>query len=140
MPVGMAIVSDPLVEKVIGCATTVHRVLGPGLLETVYGRCLCVELRAMDIPFRTEVIVPVIYGNLRLDNGHRIDLLVDKWLVVEIKSVERLLPIHTAQVLTYLRLADAKQGLILNFNAPRLKDGLKSVILRDAVPSISSIP
>jgi GxxExxY protein len=123
--------SDPLVERVIGCAITVHRELGPGLLETVYRRCMCAELATAEIPFRTEVVVPVIYRNLRLDAGHRIDILVDQRLVVEVKAVERLLPIHTAQVVTYLRLANAKQGLLMNFNSPRLKDGLKSVLLRE---------
>jgi GxxExxY protein len=126
----MAYVPDPLVERVIGCAIVVHRELGPGLLESIYQRCLCIELQAGRIPFRTEVSVPVFYRRERLDMGYRIDLLIDGWLVIEVKSVERLLPVHTAQLLTYVKLAGARQGLLLNFNAPTLREGLKSVLIR----------
>ena len=97
-----------------------------------------VELAANEIPFKTEVLVPLVDRSLRLDIGHRIDLLVDGWLVVEVKAVERLAPVHTAQVITYLRLANARQGLIMNFNAARLKDGLKSVLLRDSTEESSN--
>ena len=121
----MALVSDPLVHDVIGCAIDVHRALGPGLLESTYGRCFQAELAAKRIAFRTEVPVTIQYRSLRLDGGYRIDLLVEGRLIVEIKAVEVLQPIHTAQVLTYLRLSGVRQGLIINFNCPRLKDGLK---------------
>ncbi len=124
----MPLVSHPLVEKVIGCAIAVHRALGPGLLESTYRRCLCFELAANGIAFRTEVAVPLEYRGIRLDCGYRIDVLIDDWLVVEVKSVERLLPIHTAQVITYVRLSGSRQGLIVNFNEPLLKNGLKSVL------------
>jgi GxxExxY protein len=128
----MAFVSDPLVHEVIGCAIDVHRALGPGLLESTYSRCFQAELTAKRIAFKTEVQVSIHYRGLRLDGGYRIDLLVEGRLILEVKAVEALQPIHSAQVLTYLRLSGAKQGLIINFNCPRLKDGLKSVILRES--------
>jgi GxxExxY protein len=122
------LVKDPLVQKVIGCAIAVHRELGPGLLESTYKRCLCWELSANEIAHKSEVAVPLRYRGVSLDCGYRIDLLIEEWLVVEIKSVASILPIHIAQALTYVRLFNSRQGLIINFNAPRLKDGLRSVI------------
>src|SRR5262245_38792037 len=124
----MTLVAHPLVEKVIGCAIAVHRALGPGLLESAYRQCLCAELEAQKIPFETEVPVAIRYRNILIDRAYRMDLLVDGWLVVEIKAVEQLVSLHSAQLLTYVNLSDARQGLIFNFNAVRLKDGLKSVI------------
>ena len=126
----MAFVSDPLVEQVIGCAIDVHSTLGPGLLESTYSRCLRCELTVHRIPFRSEVSIPVTYRDIRLDCGYRVDLLVDGWLIVEVKALERVLPVHVAQVLTYVKLAGARQGLIINFNSVRLRDGLKSVLLK----------
>lgn len=124
------LVSDPLVQKVIGCAIAVHRELGPGLLETTYKRCLCWELSTNGVPYDSEVAVPLTYRGMSLDCGYRLDLVVEGWLVVEIKSVAAILPIHIAQALTYVRLFSSRQGLIINFNAPRLKDGIRSVIPR----------
>ena len=124
------LVSDPLVQKVIGCAIAVHRELGPGLLESTYKRCLCWELSTNAITYESEVAVPLNYRGMSLDCGYRIDLVVAGWLVVEIKSVSAILPIHIAQALTYVRLFNSRQGLVINFNAPRLKDGLRSVIPR----------
>jgi len=120
--------SDPLVKAVIGLAIAVHRELGPGLLESTYKRCLCWELAANGIAYESELSIPLKYRGLSLDCGYRIDVLIEGWLVIEIRSVAAILPIHTAQVLTYVRLSNAKQGLILNFNATRLKDGIRSVI------------
>src|SRR5689334_13899635 len=122
------LIEDPLVKRVIGCAIEVHRELGPGLLESSYQRCMSFELQAQAIQFRTEIPLPLTYRGVKLDCGYRLDLLVEGWLIVEVKSVERLLPIHTAQVLTYIRLAGGKQGIIFNFNEARLKDGIKSVM------------
>jgi GxxExxY protein len=122
------LVSDPLVKKVIGCAIAVHRELGPGLLESTYKRCLCWELSANSIAHKSEVSVPLKYRGMSLDCGYRIDLVVEGWFVVEIKSVAAILPIHIAQTLTYVRLFRSRQGLIINFNAARLKDGLRSVL------------
>ena len=134
----MALVEDPLVQKMIGCAMQVHRFLGPGLLESAYRRCLCRELREQRIQFRTEVPLPLEYRGERLDCGYRLDLIIEDWLVIEVKAVERLLPIHTAQVVTYLRLSGARQGLLINFNVPRLKDGIKSVLRPLTDPTLLS--
>lgn len=122
------LISDPLVEKVIGCGIEVHKALGPGLLESTYRKCLSWELTANGVSFVEELAVPVSYRGMRLDCGYRIDLLVEGWFVLEIKSVATILPVHIAQVKTYVRLSGSRQGLIMNFNAARLKDGLRSVL------------
>jgi len=119
----------PLADRVIGCAMKVHTALGPGLLESTYKRCLCCELELSGIRFKTEVVVPVIYRNIKLDCGYRIDVLVEDSLVVEVKATDAIIPIHKAQVLTYLKLTGARQGLILNFNSVHLRDGIRSVVL-----------
>jgi GxxExxY protein len=118
-----------LSERVIGAAIEVHRQLGPGLLESAYEECLCFELKQYDIDHRRQVALPVRYKDVRLECGYRIDIVIDEELIVEIKAVERLLPIHDAQVLTYLRLSGLRVGLILNFNSIVLKDGLRRVVL-----------
>ena len=124
----MLVNPDPLVEKVIGCAIQVHRALGPGLLESAYRRCLSYELSLQRVPFRSEVAVPVIYKATRIDCGYRADLLVKESLLIELKAIDVVLPIHHAQVLTYMKLLDLHQGLLLNFNSPRLVDGLKNFL------------
>ena len=106
---------DALSQNVIGCAIEVHRQLGPGLLESAYRQCLAFELSNAAIPFQMEVPLPIRYKDVLLDCGYRIDLLVSGDLIVEIKSVESLLPIHQAQILTYMRLAKVPIGLLLNF-------------------------
>ncbi len=120
---------DALTEKVIGLAIEVHRALGPGLLESVYEECLCFELRQAGISFRRQVPLPVLYKEVRLEIGYRIDFIVEEQLIVELKTVERLAPIHEAQLLTYLRLTGLKTGLILNFNSALLRDGIKRMVL-----------
>jgi GxxExxY protein len=130
----MSLISHPLARAVIGCAIDVHRELGPGLLESTYGRCLGFELASRDLPFKTEVPMPVRYKGVYLDCGYRVDLIIDDWLLVEIKSVEKLLPIHVAQALTYLRLSGARQILLINFNVTRLVDGVKSLLSAVGVP------
>ena len=120
---------SPLSNKIIGCAIEVHRHLGPGLLESTYQRCLAHELSRNGINFRIEQPLPVDYKDIRLDCGYRIDLLVENEIVIELKSVEKLAPIHEAQLLSYLKLANKKQGFLINFNVELLKDGLKSYIL-----------
>jgi len=112
-------------EAVIGAAIEVHRVLGPGMLESAYHQCLCRELSLRGIAFETEVPLPVDYKGMKLDAGYRVDLLVARAVVVEIKSVKGLERIHEAQLLTYLRLGGWKVGLLLNFNVAVLKDGIK---------------
>jgi GxxExxY protein len=115
---------DELSRSVIGCALEVHRNLGPGLLESTYRQCSAYELSHAGIPFQMEVALPVRYKDILLDCGYRIDLLVRGELIVEIKSVEGLLPIHQAQILTYMRLANVPIGLLINFNVTGLQTGI----------------
>ena len=116
---------DPLTAKVIGCAIEVHRALGPGLLESVYLHTLAHELKLQAIAFKMEHPLQVDYKNVSLECGYRIDLLVEGRLIVELKSIEALKGIHTAQTLTYMKLANIGTGLLINFNVERLVDGIK---------------
>jgi GxxExxY protein len=120
---------DSLTEKVIGAAIEVHRALGPGLLEPAYEECLCYELSSAGLVFRKQVELPVLYKKVKLDCGYRMDIVVSESLVLEIKTVEKLLPIHQAQLLTYLRLSGLRTGLLINFNVPVLKNGIKRMRL-----------
>ncbi len=119
---------DPLSDKVIGFAIEVHRGLGPGLLESAYEECLCFELQSHAVPFQRQVSLPVVYKSVKLDCSYRMDVVVEDRLVVEIKTVEKLLPIHDAQLLTYLKLSGVRTGLLLNFNTPVLKNGIKRLV------------
>lgn len=116
---------DPLTGRVIGCAIEVHRELGPGLLESTYEKCLAYEMTVANIPYRVQVDLPVKYKGMNIDCGYRIDMLVDERLILELKSVETLQPIHEAQLLTYLKLSGIKTGLLMNFNVKRLINGIK---------------
>ncbi len=118
-----------LSHQVIGYAIEVHRTLGPGLLESTYQQCLAHEFTINGISFKAEHPLPVDYKGVRLDCGYRIDLLVENEIIIELKSVESLLPIHEAQLLTYLKLARVKQGFLINFNVPKLKDGIRSYVM-----------
>ena len=120
---------DALSNRVIGCAIEVHRHLGPGLLESAYEQCLAHELKLAHIPFRLQHAVPLEYKDVHLDCGYRIDVLVDEKIIVEVKSVDALAPIHEAQLLTYMRLAGVSIGLLINFNVKVLKDGIKRMVL-----------
>ena len=120
---------DDLSNRVIGCAIRVHRELGPGLLESTYEQCVAYELIQSGIPFKIQQPIPVVYKQIKLDCGYRVDLLVDDRLIVELKSVEQLLKIHEAQVLTYMKLANIRIGLLINFNVQMLKKGIKRFIL-----------
>ncbi|HLY62631.1 MAG TPA: GxxExxY protein [Terriglobia bacterium] len=120
---------DPLTAKVIGAAIEVHRGLGPGLLESAYEECLCHELNLAGMTFKRQVSLPVVYKGVRLDCGYSLDVVVEGKVLLELKTVDRLLPIHEAQLLTYLRLAQIKTGLLLNFNVPVLRDGIKRMVL-----------
>lgn len=113
---------------VIGCAIEVHRRLGPGLLESTYEACLARELNLANIPHQRQVALPVNYRGISVDCAYRIDLLVAGKLLLELKSVESVLPIHEAQIITYLKLADLRQGLLINFNVRLLKNGIKSFL------------
>ena len=111
--------------RVIGAAIEVHRVLGPGLLESIYEECLSCELEARKIPHERQKEIPIDYKGVKLGCGYRIDLLVEEKIILEIKSCESILPIHEAQLLTYLKLMGLKIGLLINFNVPVLKEGIK---------------
>ena len=121
---------NQLSRIIITAAIRVHSKLGPGLLESVYRTCLAHELRKAGLHVVAEQIVPVFYEELQLDDGYRLDLLVNDAIIVEIKAVEKLLPVHHAQLLSYLRLTDKRLGLLINFNVPRLVLGLKRVVNR----------
>ncbi|MBI5162382.1 MAG: GxxExxY protein [Magnetospirillum sp.] len=120
---------DPLTDRIIGLAIEVHRVLGPGLLESAYEECLCYELTQAGFPHRRQVPLPVLYKEVRLDCGYRMDVVVDEQVVIELKTGEKLAPLHDAQLLTYLRLSGCRVGLLMNFNVPVLKDGVKRFVL-----------
>ena len=120
---------DDLSNRVIGCAIEVHRHLGPGLLESTYEQCLAHELKLNGIAFRIQDPQPIEYKGIRLDCGYRVDLLVEDELIIELKSVEELRGIHEAQLLTYMKLAGVKIGLLMNFNVKKLKDGIKRFVL-----------
>jgi len=118
-----------LSNRVIGCAIEVHRHLGPGLLEAAYQQCLAHELDLNNIKFKIEHSLPVDYKGVHLDCGYRLDFLIEDQIILELKSVEQLRPIHEAQLLTYLKLSGVKQAYLINFNVTRLKDGLHSFVM-----------
>ena len=107
---------DPVTEAIIGAAIEMHRALGPGLLESAYEACLSHDLTSIGIPFRRPVLIPIRYKGIDIDCRYRIDMIIDEKVVVEIKTVERLTPLHEAQLLTYLKLTGVRTGLLINFN------------------------
>ena len=119
---------DELSYKVIGCAMEVHKTLGPGLFENIYEQALVHELTLNGIPVKTQVEIEINYKGTNLGNGLRLDVLVDNTLIVELKSVEELKPLHHKQLLTYLRLTEKRVGLLINFNTENLKDGIKRIV------------
>jgi len=121
-------IENEISEKIIGCALEVHKTLGPGLLESAYKECLFYKLTKSGLNVNKEKPIPVVYEEVKLDCGYRIDLLVENKVVVEIKSLDALHDIHTAQVLTYLKLGNYKLGLLINFNVVLLKQGIKRII------------
>jgi GxxExxY protein len=120
---------NELTRAVIGAAMEVHRRLGPGLLESAYQQCLCQELNLRQIPYKRELPLPLQYKGIHCECGYRVDLLIAGAVVVEIKSVEELAPIHEAQLLTYLRLGSWKVGLLINFNVQILREGIRRKVL-----------
>lgn len=118
-----------LTESIIGCAIDVHKQLGPGLLESVYENCLMYELKQKGLTVENQVAVPLVYKDIHLDCGYRLDLLVNDTVIIEIKSIDSLLPVHTSQVLTYMRFAEKKIGLLMNFNVKRFMDGFHRYVL-----------
>ena len=120
--------NNELTEKIIGAAIEVHRTLGPGLLESAYQECLLFELKIQGLQVAKEKTLPIIYRDIKLDHGYRIDLLVENKIVLELKTVEFLTDVHTAQILTYLKLGNYPLGLLINFHTKLLKNGLKRFI------------
>ncbi|MFA6150362.1 MAG: GxxExxY protein [Chitinophagaceae bacterium] len=118
-----------LSSKIIGCAIEVHKQLGPGLLESAYKECLSYELMRLGLRVEREKPIPIVYKEIKLDHGYRLDLLVENKVVIEVKTVETFTDVHTAQVLTYLKLGNYKLGLLLNFHVSVLKNGIKRIIL-----------
>jgi len=120
---------DRVAREIVDSALTVHSSLGPGLLESVYEECLAYELRSRNVEVATQVALPVIYREVTIDAGFRMDMVVSNLVIVEIKAVDRLMPIHEAQLLTYLKLSRKRLGLLINFNSVRVKDGIRRLIL-----------
>ena len=119
---------NEIATKIIGAAIEVHKQLGPGLLESTYESCLVYELRQMGLEVQQQLALPVLYKEVKLEAGYRIDVLVENKVIIELKSLESLADIHTAQLLTYLQLKDLKLGLLINFNEVLLKNGLKRIV------------
>jgi len=121
-------IENGISKTIIGCAIDVHKQLGPGLLESAYQECLFYELQQRGLTVKKEVPMPIVYKEVKLNHSYRIDLLVENKVVVELKTVEELNEVHTAQVLTYLKLGSYRLGLLLNFNVSILKNGIKRII------------
>jgi GxxExxY protein len=118
---------DEISHRIIGAAIEVHRHLGPGLLESAYQSCLTFELKQLGLKLEEQKPLPVVYKQVKLDCGYRLDMVVEDEIILEIKAVEKLIPIHEAQLLSYLRLAKKRVGLLMNFHVPVLKNGLKRI-------------
>jgi GxxExxY protein len=131
---------DPLTHRIIGAAIEVHRLLGPGLLESTYEECLCLELVLLGIPFERQVPLPIVYKSMRLLRAYKPDLLIDRAVIVELKTVEKILPVHEAQLLTYLRLSGLERGLLINFNSVPLKSGIRRLNKSNSSPVSSVSP
>jgi len=123
------LIEEELTEKIIGAAIEVHRALGPGLLESTYEKCLALELQLRGLSFKSQVPVPIRYKSLTIEDGYRLDLLVEEKIIVELKAVDKIMDIHKAQLLSYMRLMNVKIGLLLNFHVPILKDGITRMAL-----------
>jgi GxxExxY protein len=122
-------IDDPLTQRIIGLAIEVHRTLGPGLLESIYEECLCLEFTSANIQHKRQAPLPITYKGSALSSSFRVDLVVENQVIVEVKSVENLLPIHQAQLLTYMKLSGIGRGLLLNFHTTILKDGIRRMTL-----------
>jgi len=125
----MTLVTTESATKVIGLGIKVHRALGPGLFESVYQTCVAHELRKAGMVFEQQRAIPVVYDGMVLDHAFRADLIVERELIVEIKSIEKVTPLHHAQLLTYMKLTGLRKGLMMNFNVSLLKDGIRSIVL-----------
>jgi GxxExxY protein len=125
---------DLLTHRIIGAALEVHRLLGPGLLESAYEECMCLELTLRDIPFERQVPMPIVYKSTTLLRAYKPDLLIDKAVIVELKTIEKILPVHEAQLLTYLRLSGLERALLFNFNSVPLKSGIRRLNKSNSSP------
>ncbi len=121
--------TEKLATELVDAAYAVHSELGPGLLESVYERCLCHELSLRGIEFERQVVLPIAFKDLVIDGGLRLDLIMDRQIIVELKAVEKIITVHRAQILTYMKLAGYRLGFLVNFNVPRIKDGIERLIL-----------
>lgn len=121
--------NEELTNKIIACAIEVHRHIGPGLLESAYEECFCHELGLHGIPFERQRPLPLLYKGIKLDCGYRMDIVVNDKVIIELKCVDKITPVHEAQLLTYLKLANIKTGLIINFYSALLKDGIRRFVL-----------
>jgi GxxExxY protein len=133
---------NDLTGNVIGAAIEVHKEIGPGLLESIYEECLCKELEIRKIPFETQKSIPIEYKGVQINCEYKLDIVVDKKLILELKACENLLPIHEAQLLTYLKLTGIELGLLINFNLPVLKDGIITpaiIYVKDVIPAQEGI-
>ncbi len=119
---------NELSTKIIGACIEVHKKLGPGLLESTYEVCLAYELKTIGLEIKQQVALPVIYKQIKLNAGYRIDILVENKVIIEVKSIDVLAPIHTAQILTYLKLKEIKLGILVNFNSVKVIDGIKRIV------------
>lgn len=128
-PLKSHIDEDDISRLVVDCAFNVHRQLGPGLLENAYEECLSILLTKHNIPFQRQVTMPLYFEGQKIDVGYRLDLIVNNELIVEIKSTEKIIPLHQAQLTTYLKLSGIKAGLLINFNSKMFKDGIKRIVL-----------
>lgn len=119
---------EEIATKIVNAAIKVHTVLGPGLLESAYQKCIEYELKKDGLRVECEVVLPIVYEKIKIDAGYRIDMIVDGSIIVEHKTVEKLMPIHAAQLLTYLKMKNCKLGFLLNWNVPQMKDGIKRMV------------
>ena len=134
MPRESCLAENILTDKIIGAAIEVHRHLGPGLLEAVYEECLCYELSQMGLKFQRQVHLPINYKGIKFESAYKMDLVVEDLIVIELKAIEDTLPIHAAQLLTYLKSSNKRVGLLINFNVPILRNGLKRIVNHYAGP------
>ena len=130
---------ESITERILTAAMKVHTATGAGMLESTYQACLHYQLGADGLHFEHQVRLPVVYQGIHLDAGYRIDFLVENWVIVELKAVEKLLPLHTAQLLSYLKLSGRKVGLLINFNVPHLRQGIRRVVNGYAEPEIQQV-
>jgi len=121
--------TEELATELVDAAYSVHSELGPGLLESIYERCLCHELSLRGIEFEQQVVLPIAYKDLMIEGGLRLDLIVDRQIIVELKAVEKIITVHRAQILTYMKLAGFRLGFLVNFNVPKIKQGIERLIL-----------